>query len=414
MQVRLHMRLRGVGRVLLASALVAWAATACGTADEPAPHAGHGTPSSTADSTSGHATTAAPAGAPLRAGERFLKVSLPGGPYTPSAPAAGKDDYRCFLVDPHLTSDTFVTGAEVVPGQPAIVHHAILFRLEPGQVAAAKTHDAVTPGRGWTCFGNAAVPGVNDATSAVTSLDSAPWLAAWAPGGGESVFARGTGVRLAAGSQIVLQVHYNLRAIDQADGPDNTSVRLRLAPGSARLAAVHTMLIAAPVELPCTPQESGRLCDRNRALIDLSARFGQQAGATVAGLQLLCGGSLVAPRAGPTQHCDRTASRRLVVRAVAGHMHLLGRSISVTLNPGQPGEQTLLDRKVWDFDNQRATPLRHPVTVRPGDTLRVTCTHDASLRAAIPELANEQPRYVTWGEGTSDEMCLGIVLYTRR
>ena len=52
--------------------------------------------------------------------------------------------------------------------------------------------------------------------------------------------------------------------------------------------------------------------------------------------------------------------------------------------------------------------------MRPGDTLRVTCTHDAALRSMVPELADEQPRYVTWGEGTSDEMCLGIVLYTRR
>ena len=234
------------------------------------------------------------------------------------------------------------------------------------------------------------------------------------PGGGESVFARGTGIRLAAGSQIVLQVHYNLLAIDQATGPDDTQVRLRVAPGSAPLQALHTMLLAAPVELPCTPQESGRLCDRDRALIDLSARFGQQAGATVAGLQLLCGGSLVAPRAGPTQHCDRTASRRMVVRAVAGHMHLLGRSISVTLNPGAADQQTLLDRKVWDFDNQRATALKHPVTVRPGDTLRVTCTHDAALRSQLPQLAGRPARYVMWGEGTSDEMCLGIVLYTRR
>jgi hypothetical protein len=30
----------------------------------------------------------------------------------------------------------------------------------------------------------------------------------------------------------------------------------------------------------------------------------------------------------------------------------------------------------------------------------------------IPELENEQPRYVAWGEVTSDEMCLGIVMYT--
>jgi hypothetical protein len=410
----MHARLLGVGSVLLAVALIVWAVTGPDPSQAPAAHAGHGTPSASASGHAGHPAATRVASAPLRTGERFLNLPLPGGPYTPSAPEGGTDDYRCFLVDPHLTIDTFVTGAEVTPGQPAIVHHAILFRVEPGQVAAARAHDAVTPGRGWTCFGNAAVPGVNDATSAVSSLDSAPWLAAWAPGGGESVFGRGTGIRLAAGSQIVLQVHYNLLAIDQATGPDDTHVRLRVAPGSAPLQALHTMLLAAPVELPCTPQESGPLCNRSRALINLSARFGQQAGATVAGLQLLCGGSLVAPRAGPTQHCDRTASRRMVVRAVAGHMHLLGRSISVTLNPGTPDQRTLLDRKVWDFDNQRATPLRHPATVRPGDTLRVTCTHDAALRSQLPQLAGRPARYVMWGEGTSDEMCLGIVLYTRR
>ena len=177
-----------------------------------------------------------------------------------------------------------------MPGQPAIVHHAILFRVDPGQVAAAKAHDAVTPGRGWTCFGNAAIPSEGGVASAVSSLDSAPWLAAWAPGGGESVFGRGTGVRLAAGSQIVLQVHYNLRAIDQADGPDDTQVRLRLAPGSARLAAVHTMLIAAPIELPCTSKESGRLCDRDTcsdrplvAVRSAGGRDGRRAAAAVRG-----------------------------------------------------------------------------------------------------------------------------------
>jgi hypothetical protein len=68
---------------------------------------------------------------------------------------------------------------------------------------------------------------------------------------------------------------------------------------------------------------------------------------------------------------------------------------------------------VWDFDNQRATPLPKPVRVKTGDVLRVTCTHDVGLRRLIPELQKEQPRYVTWGEGTSDEMCLGIVIYTK-
>jgi hypothetical protein len=51
--------------------------------------------------------------------------------------------------------------------------------------------------------------------------------------------------------------------------------------------------------------------------------------------------------------------------------------------------------------------------VRPGDTYRVTCTHDATLRRKLPELRPLKPRYVVWGEGTSDEMCLGVVIWSR-
>src|SRR5690606_8255417 len=42
-----------------------------------------------------------------------------------------------------------------------------------------------------------------------------------------------------------------------------------------------------------------------------------------------------------------------------------------------------------------------------------TCTHDQDLRDLIPALSDVPERYVVWGEGTTDEMCLGIVLLTR-
>jgi hypothetical protein len=41
-------------------------------------------------------------------------------------------------------------------------------------------------------------------------------------------------------------------------------------------------------------------------------------------------------------------------------MHLLGRSITIELNPGTPRARVLLDRRVWNFDDQRATPLATP------------------------------------------------------
>jgi hypothetical protein len=105
-------------------------------------------------------------------------------------------------------------------------------------------------------------------------------------------------------------------------------------------------------------------------------------------------------------------SRTIQIRAVAGHMHLLGRSIQVDLEQPDGSRQRLLDVKVWNFDDQRASVLAEPATVHSGDKLRVTCTHDAMVREKLPELAKLPPRYVVWGEGSSDEMCLGIISYT--
>ena len=355
--------------------------------------------------------TASPPGAgalPLRPGEWRVDLRLPQGTYRPSAPSGGTDDYRCFLLDPRLASDAFITGVDFVPGNPRVVHHAILYRVVPGQVAAAEARDQASGGHGWTCFGDPGLPA--PAGDPVAALDSAPWLAGWAPGTGEQLFPHGTGVPLAAGSRIVLQVHYNLR---QGGGTDDSRVQLRLAPGNAHLAPLHTQLLLAPVELPCAPGQSGPLCNRANSIADLVSRFGPEAGATVAGLQLLCGGtSLFAPRAGSTQSCTRTVRTPARVVAVAGHMHLLGKSIRIELDPGTPRARVLLWKPVWNFDDQRAVVLAHPVTIRPGDRLRITCTHDATLRNRLPELAGLPDRYVTWGAGTTDEMCLGILLET--
>jgi hypothetical protein len=209
---------------------------------------------------------------------------------------------------------------------------------------------------------------------------------------------------------MVLQVHYNLV---RAGGDDATRVRLRLAPGDADLTPLETMLLPAPVELPCTDDETGPLCDRSNALLDLAHRFGQDSWQTVGGLQLLCDGDPSAPVAGTTQSCDRRITEPTTIHAAAGHMHLLGRSIRIDLDPGTAQARTLLDVPAYDFDDQGSRPLAQPVTARPGDTVRVTCTHDPELRRLLPALEDEEPRYVVWGEGTTDEMCLGILVVTR-
>src|SRR5262245_46342221 len=102
----------------------------------------------------GHAVAAIPPPAPLRPGERFVTVRMP-EPYTPVAPNGGTDEYRCFLVDPHLASMAYLTGSQFLPQNTAIVHHAIFFRVAPEDASKARSADAASPGEGWTCFGDA-------------------------------------------------------------------------------------------------------------------------------------------------------------------------------------------------------------------------------------------------------------------
>jgi hypothetical protein len=95
--------------------------------------------------------------------------------------------------------------------------------------------------------------------------------------------------------------------------------------------------------------------------------------------------------------------------AAGPHMHLLGTSLKLTLNPGTPNEKIILDVPNYNFDNQTSTILKTPIAVSAGDTIRVECTFDPTLRQKIPQLKSLEPRYVTWGEGSSDEMCLGVI-----
>lgn len=393
--------MKRVTATLLATALLAVSACSAtpsdpGTVPVAEPHASH-------------RTYSAPPPAALREGERFLDLSM-AREYTPNPPNGGTDDYRCFLIDPKLTERTFLTGSQFLPENADVVHHAIFFRVKPADLAQAQQLDANAPGDGWTCFSGTGI----QSTSGLRGLEAgAAWVAAWAPGVGETLIGGGAGFELDAGSQLVMQVHYSTLAFKgKPPTADKSGVKLRLVSGSANLTPLQTMLLPAPVELPCGPGESGRLCDRQTAIFDVIARFGQRAGMTVGGLTLLCNNG-EQPTAGPTQSCTHKVREAGTLYAVAGHMHLLGRSIKVELNPGTPQAKILLNVEQYNFDDQGARSLPAPVKVKPGDTLKVTCTHDGTLRQQLPAMRASEPRYVVWGDGTSDEMCLGVVTYTK-
>jgi hypothetical protein len=346
-----------------------------------------------------HSAPAKPVKAkPLRDGEQRTTLEMDAA-YSPSPPTGvGTDDYRCFLLDPGLEEDAWLTGTQILPGNPQVVHHVILFRISPEGVAAAEAKDAEEEGEGWTCFGGTGVGGEFD------SPDDAAWLGAWAPGGAETLVRDGYGVSLDRGTRIVMQVHYNLLAGQE---PDTSATQIRWRPkAGSELTPIHTTLLPAPVELPCRPDVvQGPLCDREASVQDAKERFGDGPGQLANLLHLLCGTNVYPTE---TTSCTRTIPRSMTILGAAGHMHLLGKWIRIETNPATPEARTILDIPLWDFDNQGAKPI-DPVHLDAGDSVRVTCHHDQALRDKLPAFEGQEERYVVWAEGTTDEMCLGML-----
>jgi hypothetical protein len=345
---------------------------------------------------------------PALPGETVLDLRMPAA-YRPSAAKGTTDDYRCFLLDPQTAGDMSVTSARIEPSARKVVHHVILFRIAGAQVAEAKQLDARTRGQGWGCFGDTGLS-LDTSAGIQGALDDANWVAAWAPGWGGNRLPEGTGVPLPAGSQIVMQVHYNLL---NGRTPDRSRAVLTAAPASTKLEPLRTMLLPGPVELACMKGERGRLCSRTEALLELSRKYGPEAGFVPSGLLLLCRGSAATPRANAVSTCDRRLTRATTIHVAAGHMHLLGASILLELNPGTPSSRILLDIPRWDFHWQNAYQLAKPIEAKAGDVVRVTCRHDVHKRMHGGHGIPKTPRYVLWGEGTTDEMCLGILQVTR-
>ena len=165
----------------------------------------------------------APAGAQSSPPQTTISLQSPTA-YTPHPPNGGTDDYHCTLVDPHVTKNSFIVSSQFYPNSIE-VHHAILFLVPPALAAQARANDL--GGKGWTCFGETALPGSN-----LAHIGDTPWLSAWAPGHGLDVLPAGVGQPLPAGSLVVMQIHYNLLL---GDKPVRSKLVLHTVPASTPL-----------------------------------------------------------------------------------------------------------------------------------------------------------------------------------
>jgi hypothetical protein len=293
-------------------------------------------------------------------------------------PQTHPDEYRCFVLDWNQTTDKFVTGMRVVPGNPKVVHHAIAFLALPAQVPDLLQADAADPRLGYDCFSDPG-RGINN------------WLGSWAPGRSGDAYPANTGVLVPAGSKVVLQVHYNLQSAP-ADASDLTQLQLTLEdtvekPAGIMLWADPSWVSDAQMNIPAFQPDVVHAFSYDPTPVMSFASRG-----------------LLPDGAG------------FQIYSVAMHQHLLGKSsrIEIFRNGDQTQPECLLDIPRWDFHWQRMYRLGQPKVFNPGDKLSMSCRWDNSP-AAQPVINGVQQvsRDVNWGEGTSDEMCLGLFFITK-
>lgn len=286
-------------------------------------------------------------------------------PEIAGGPLAEFDEYRCFLVDPKIAKDMFLTGYDIKPGNPALVHHLLAMPVDPAQMLEGgitnaqrmQALDDESPDRdGWPCFSQAG-EGVAIQGIPVT----------WAPGMGMVEYPTDTGVQLAAGTQVVIQIHYNLHDADLQGQSDQSTLRLRLADKVARVGFFDLIdpFIDTLYQQPPAMLEPGKESVKFAWSVDIGKYY-----------------------VGPGQ-------RQVEVYGIFPHMHERGRKWNARL-VGDGGEQCIGDVQGWDFDWQLYYFYEQPVVVTADMRLDVTCDFNT--------VGAEGP--VTPGWGTQNEMCL--------
>ncbi len=262
--------------------------------------------------------------------------------------AEGRDIYRCFVVPAVADQDRYVSTIDVHPGNRAVVHHVIAYLDTSGQ---ARKLDAQDPGPGYSNFGG-------------IGFLPAGMLGGWAPGTVARPLPAGTGILLPKGADVVLEVHYHK---DGKPETDRTQVAVYFSKGTVDRPLHILPLVNTGIRIP--PGDKAY-----EAHASLPVPF------------------------------DATLFN------IFPHMHTLGRQMTVTATLPDGTQRRLIHVPDWDFSWQGFYSYKEPDKLPRGTHVDMVARYDNS--ADNPRNPSSPPKEVTWGEQTTDEMCLAFLGFT--
>ncbi|MFB6263717.1 MAG: monooxygenase [Bradymonadaceae bacterium] len=305
------------------------------------------------------------------ASPELSEVDLRLGVPKPYKPRRSPDDYRCFPIDWPADEKKFVTGFGVDPDEREIAHHAIAYVLGPSLSDEVDQKAASEEGPGYTCFGGTKV-------GDLYPQGAVRWLGAWAPGNRGSDLPEGTGIPVKPGSTVVLQMHYNTLTadprLDETEVLVNTDTSAETTGQYFPFTNPKWLQNEDAMKIP-----AGAPDVTHEWTFDVASYLGEP----------------------------------IKIHRAMLHMHKLGEAGRLWVDHSEGSEECLLGISNWDFDWQRTYSFQKPVSIQPGDEVGIQCTWDNTLsNQPVFNGQRQQPRDVSWGQGTTDEMCLGIFYVT--
>ncbi|MCU0330497.1 MAG: T9SS type A sorting domain-containing protein [Candidatus Kapabacteria bacterium] len=268
--------------------------------------------------------------------------------------ATSVDVYQYFPIRTNFSTDRYVRGFEVLPGDPSMVHHALIFVDTTG---TALRNDAQTPNEpGFPGFGG----------------DAGKLIGVWAPGAPPLLLPDQFGFRLPKGATIVLQIHYPAGTQGKVD-----STRLNLVFTAA--SPVREVLVEPLLNHVAPSLQTGPFILPPNRVTTMRNQF-------------------------------RIPFGVYTLLGVAPHMHLLGTSIAAFAVDAADDTTSLVSIPEWDFHWQGNYLYRNPIVVRGGTMVHGTATYDNTTNNK--HNPSSPPREVRLGEATTDEMFLVYFMFT--
>ncbi len=288
------------------------------------------------------------------------------------------DDYRCFVIDWPSAETRYVSGFNIVPTEPRIVHHVNIFSIDPANADRIRTRDQNSAGPGYPCFGGAA-------TEAGAGL-----LGAWAPGSIGLEYPLGTGLAVEPGSVVILEAHY--MTPPESGLSDQMALDVRLETDVEKQA-----IIIAFWDFIEWSRNGNMLVPANDPDVVHSVEVDPNGAINI-----------VAPW---------LRNPRLLIHGTGLHMHYLGTRGKLTIRRSpELGEECLIEIRDWDFNWQAGYMLEEPMEFVVGrDRAFLECHFDNT--AGNQPLINGTPRTpadANWGGASTDEMCIGYAYITEQ